>query len=109
MRSNTACTTIVLTETLSIMFYIYSRVTDSQKWGRNSYDRYYKNVDNAKHKIDTEAKYFENNGFWKLTKKADYFDSSKGFYVYEYYFTSINSSTNGDTLTLALINGYYQD
>lgn len=77
----------------------------SKNFGGRSTDRYFKSWEVAKQEmlkdIDDCCKTL--NG--KVTKKLDYFNSEKGFYVFE----QEALFDNGETCHWALLDGYFED
>lgn len=73
--------------------------------GRDGGDRYFKSWETAKKEMlkDIEDCCKSLNG--KVIKKWDYFNSSKGFYVYE----QEALFENGETCHWSLIDGYFED
>ena len=81
------------------MFTIYCKSV-----GGRRIDRYFKKWENAKMallKDASDAKRAE----WKKEHTSDYFNSEKGFYVYQ-----INGITkDGEIFTMSLIDGFFED
>lgn len=81
------------------MFTIYSHTV-----GGRRFDRYFKNWTAAQNALLRDATDLKRAG-WKVDTFADYFDSEKGFYVYEIHGTTIG----GEAFSLALLDGYFED
>jgi len=89
-------------------FSILTRSVYSDKYGRNSWDRYFRSWDNAKKIMDEEVhEYTEKRGF-TLVRKLDRMNVEKGFYEYEATLEKEYSEDKA-TLTFAIVDGYFCD
>ena len=89
-------------------FIILTRSAYSDKYGRNSWDRYFHSWDNAKKVMDGEVQeYTKKNGF-TLVRKLDRMNVEKGFYEYEATLEKEYSEGKA-TLTFAIVGGYFCD
>ena len=72
--------------------------------GGRVFDRYFESWDNAKELMDKEVESFSKNGL-RITRKFDYFNVAKGFYVYQV----LGVTEQNEEVIYALIDGYFQD
>ncbi len=81
------------------MFTIYRKDVDGR-----IFDRYFQNWENGKTLLIEEKDGMLANG-WIEENHKDYFNSSKGFYVFYYELRS----PDGEKATLSLIDGEFAD
>lgn len=81
------------------MFTIYRKRVDGRVL-----DRYFQSWDNAKALLEEEMEAMLANG-WTKEYHEDYFNSSKGLYVFYYGLVS----PDGEKATLSLIDGEFSD
>lgn len=89
------------------MFTVLLKERFCEKYGRNVFDRYFKVYKNAKELMEKEVNELVEHGA-KIVRSLDYFDHTKGFYVYQKDL-SIEKDGNIIKITYALLDGFFQD
>jgi hypothetical protein len=72
--------------------------------GERKHDRYFRSWDRAKEELEKERHGLLKSG-WTEIGHRDYFNSSKGFYVFDYTLRT----PDGEEASLSLIDGYFSD
>lgn len=81
------------------MFTIYHKDV-----GGRIFDRYFQKWENAKKLLLEELEDLKKSG-WKVTRKTDRMNSSKGFYEFQYDLLT----PDGEDASLSLLDGYFAD
>lgn len=72
--------------------------------GGRIHNRYFQKWENAKKLLLEELEGLKKSG-WKVTRKTERMNSSKGFYEFQYDLLT----PNNEKATLALLDGYFAD
>ena len=72
--------------------------------GGRKHDRYFRSWEKAKEMLQIELSGLLKSG-WKEISHRDFFNSSKGFYIYDY----ILHTPEGEDAALSLIEGHFSD
>jgi len=81
------------------MFTIYCKTVGGRRC-----DRYFKDWDHAKAAMIEERDNLIASG-WEVTRKDDFFNREKGFYVFEVQ----GKTPHGEDFVLSLVDGYFED
>jgi len=89
------------------MFTIFTKKTNSSKYGKHTFDRYYKSWKNAKDEMDNEVNQWLGMGA-TIVWEIDRMNAEKGFYEYQ---TDLRLEKDGEVYecSFALVDGYFQD
>lgn len=81
------------------MFTIYCKNVGGRK-----FDRYFRSWEKAKEKLEEERTSLLQRG-WEEIGHRNFMNGAKGFYVFDYTL----KSTDGESATLSLVDGYFSD
>ena len=73
--------------------------------GGRVFDRYFQHWDNAKNEMNKEVDDFVKTAGLKVTRRFDYFNVAKGYYVYQVH----GLTDKNEEVVYALLEGHFQD